>query len=149
MAGFDTTAFMNAEVSRRTDTVTLATLAVFFPEGENPIFTVQNLTAPEIAQVREAVAKNAAARRALLKAEKEGATEEILAAIRTLLAATGGKGVPDEYARYLKLVTLGCVDPAIDHETAKRLAKAAPVGFESLAVKILTLTGLGGDVKKK
>lgn len=146
---FNQEAFLNAEIKRRVDTVTIDTLADFFDEGERPEFTVQNLTAAETAQVREAVARNAAARRALLAAERQGAAAETVAAIKTLLAATGGPGVPDEYARYLQVVALGCVDPAIDHETAKRLAKAAPIGFQQLALKILELTGLGGDIKKK
>jgi len=140
---------MSAAVDRRTDTVVIDTLADFFDAGERPAFTVQNLTAAEIARVREAMRRNAAARQALLAAERQGAAEEAVAAIKTLLAATGGPGVPDEYARYLSVVVQGCVDPAVDHETAKRLAKAAPVGFEQLALKILELTGLGGDIKKK
>lgn len=149
MPDFDKHAFMHAEISRRTASLEIDTLSDFFPEGEKPVFIVQNLTAAEVATVREAVAKNAAARRALAAAEKNGAAEEVVAAIRTLLASTGGHSLADEYVRYLTVITLGCTDPAVDLEMAKRLAKAAPVGFQMLAEKILTLTGMGGDIKKK
>jgi len=148
MPGFDVKAFMRAEITRRTATVEIDTLSAFFPKNKKPVFTVQNLTAAEIAKVREAVTRNAAARQALAKADKDGAAEEVTAAIQTLLQSTGGN-LADEYVRYLTIITLGCKDPEIDLEAAKRLAKAAPVGFEALALKILTITGLGGSIKKK
>lgn len=146
---FDVSKFTEAKLSQRTAEVPLPELAEFFDSAENAKAVVRALSGEELAIVREAAARNHAARDALQAMQAGGdVSEAVKSAIAVLVGATGGKTVPDEHARFLEVVRLGLVSPVLDHQQVVKLAMFYPVQFQVLANRIFTLSGMGAESKK-
>jgi hypothetical protein len=67
-----------------------------------------------------------------------GSGEAVAEAVREFYGA-----VPDEYVRRVEVLTLGCVEPALDRIAAMRLLKHNPVTAHTVAEAILRATGEG------
>ena len=167
--GFDARAFEKTRFVPRTDDVWVDALFKFFPPceqcggtgktpdgtcrncrgiGARAVITVRNLHGEEVAKVREEVERNRAAARAAEEARKAGAGEEAVRAVRVLLGVSGDN-VPDEHARHISLVHMGCVAPKVSQGTSVKMAQHFPIEHAALAQRILQLTGLGSVEKKK
>lgn len=145
---FDTSKFENAKLEHRTESVDVPELKAFFSEEAEPKFSIRGLSGEELALVREAAAKNRAAREGLLAAQSSGSlTDEVRAAILTLVGGNSAT-VPDEHARFLELVRLGMVSPKLEHSQIVRLAQYYPITFLNLAHKITALSNMGASEKK-
>ncbi len=168
-AGFDARAFEKTRFVARTADVWVDALSKFFPPcekcggtgktpdgkcdncrglGARAVITVRNLHGDEVAKVREEVERNRAAVRAADEARKAGAGEEAVRAVRVLLGVSGAN-VPDDHARHIGLVHMGCVAPEISQGTSVKMAQHFPIEHAALAQRILELTGLGSVEKKK
>ena len=145
--GFDLKKFKNAEFQARTEEVRVDGLAEFFEEGEEPVFTVRGLTAEEVARTNEAASRNTSWSQ-IMEAMASSNAQERVGAIKQMLGITAD--VPEDIAKRHEQLTLGSVDPDLDHETVVRLAENCPIEFYTLTNKIMELTGLGANpVKKK
>ena len=145
--GFDLQGFRKAEFETRTDQVRVEALAEWFEEGDERVFTVRGLSGEELARVREATDKNRNVSD-VVEALGSSQSRERVEAIRELIGVT--ESVPNELVRRLEQLTLGSVDPELDHEDAKLLAARYPIEFWELTGRIMELTGEGQQpVKKK
>jgi hypothetical protein len=141
---FNVQKFQGQQYRHREATVQVPDLKQFFDDGE-PVFTVRNLTGQELAVVNEAVARNrsrAAIAAGLLSKEQTKQIE----AIREVLGI--GDSVPDDMAKRLEMMVLGCVEPQIDQPTAVKLAQHHPIEFYAVTNKITELTGQGSEPGK-
>lgn len=169
--GFDSKGFERARFVPRTVDVWVEALAEFFPQcpvcnghgkideageackncrgaGTRAVITVRSLSGEEVARVREEVERNKAAGMVAEEARRAGAGEEAVRAVRLLLGVTGDN-VPDEHARNIAMVHLGCMSPKVSHGQSLKMAQHFPVEHAALAQEITRLTGLGSALKKK
>lgn len=132
--------FQNAEFRPRTERVPIPSLAEFFDEGEAPEFVIRGLTATEL-------------QRAIEAGQRQGSIESIVKAIsskaeqvETIRKALGMvKDTPGEIAKRLEMLVIGCVEPALDHAAAVKIAEVCPIEFYDVTNKIVALTGQGGS----
>jgi len=140
---FDIDRFEAAKFVPRTRVILLEVLAAFFDPGEAPNWTVRGLTFSEL-------------HRALEAAKRQNSMEAIVAALATkaqqakaIREAIGlAADTPGEVAKRLEMLTLGSVAPAIDLQTAVKLAETFPIEFLTLTNAIAELTGQGADLVK-
>lgn len=145
---FDLKHFRTAKIDHRFSMVAVPGLASFFGDDEKPEWKVRNLTGAEVASVREEIERNTASRTAIQTVEQSGAAENVIHAFRTIAGVMPGT-VPDEHVRFLSIVRLGSVEPAINHQDAVRLAEIRPIEFMSIGREVLHLTGLGAVTTEK
>lgn len=140
---FNLDKFERADLAPRTERVPVQALADFFPEGEEAVFVVRGLTAPELYAAMEA-------------GKRQSAVESIVEAIATkreqvdaIRAAIGMvKGTPGEIAQRLEMLVVGCVEPKLDLPVAVKLAEKFAVEFMYLTNRITHLTGQGAELVK-
>ena len=143
-SGFLADKFQAAQYEARTARVSLPILADFFPEGEEPAFTVRGLTASELNKAIEAGMR----RKAIDAVAQAIATQkEEIAGVRAALGLS--KETPGEIAKRLEMLVLGAVEPVVSHATAAKLAEIAPVEFYELTNRITELTAQGGSRVKR
>ena len=145
---FDIEQFKATQFLDRTDKEPVPELADWFPEGAKPEFTVKTLTGPEIATVRLEAEKRRAAQKVLAEAEQKDISETLIAAARIVLGLIDEK-IPEEHARYIHAVRLGCIDLKGDLDAAVKIGKNHGIVLNRLAMRIFELTGMGIAVKKK
>lgn len=143
---FDKKKFMKAEFEQRTEKVPVKELKEFFNEDEDPVWIVRNLSGHELGKVNEAAQRNrtiGAILDGILSAEVKDKVDAIKAAIGMT------DNTPDDIARRIEMLTIGSVDPEIDHETAVRICAYHPTRLYELTNMITLLSGQGAQVKKK
>lgn len=138
--GFDLKAFMRETFTPREEEVRIPELAGFFPEGADPVFRVRSLTGEELARVQEAAQRNKDLA-TLAAGLVSNSDNERIAALREALGV--GDSVPDEMAKRMAMVEMGCVSPKLDTLAVVKLFKVLPVDMYNLATKISALTGAG------
>ncbi|MDY0164509.1 hypothetical protein [Desulfobotulus sp.] len=115
-------------------------LKVFFEDPAQAAFQVRGLTGEELARVRAAVERN---RDMQALVEKFfGGREERLSAMKDVLGLSPDS-LPDDLARRITMVALGCASPELDEQAAARLFEVQPVFAYQLSDAILNLTGEG------
>ncbi len=146
---FDAEKFMKTSFARRTEEVLLHD----FPEpGETETWTVQSLTAEELAEVDDAVVKNQALANLLesvvrASSDASAAIKERIRVIQEILGISGK--VPNLLIKRYSLFRLGSADPKVDQKFVIKFARVHPVEFQILSDKIYELTGMGQVAKKK
>mgnify|MGYP000754131510 CR=1 FL=1 len=151
--GFDLEGLKKAQLEARTTKVRADSLQEWFgtdEEGgkEPPIFKVRGLYGQEMAQVREAVDNHKNINdlvQAIATADK--GTQERIEAIRQ--AAGVQTGMATELVRRIETLKQGAVDPGIDEEGAKKIAKDYVIDFYKITDEIMRLTGQGAQQVKK
>lgn len=145
---FDIEQFKTTQFEDRTDKEPVPELSDWFSEGETPEFTVRALIGPEIAVIRQEAEKRRAAQKIIAEAEHKNYSDTIIAAARIVMGLIDEK-IPEEHARYIHIVRLGCLELNGDLDAAVKIGKEYGVVLNRLAMKILELTGSGRAVKKK
>lgn len=143
---FNIKKFSKTEFITRTEDIPVPDLKEFFDEGEKPVWTVRNLTGHELGKANEAAQRNRSIA-AILEGLISTNNKEKVEAIKTSLGLDDT--TPDDIAKRIELLTLGSVNPEIDHETAVRLCTFFPIEVFQLTNKISELTGQGAQIKKK
>jgi hypothetical protein len=146
MPGFDLKKFRNAKFEPRTEDVSVPDLKDFFEEGAEPLWRVRNLSGHELGQVNEAAERNKNLS-VVLEALVSSNAKEKAEAVKELVGLS--EETPNDVARRLEMLSLGSVEPAVDHETAVRLCTHFPIEFYALTNAIIKLTGQGSEIKKK
>lgn len=145
--GLDVQKLMAADFKLREAELPVPELAAFFPDGEQPVWVVRQLTATEMNRAQEA-GKNEDKIRAVVTAlSGEGDKAE---AIRDILGV-GDDETPAEISRRIEMLVLASVTPKITPETrdvAVLMAEKFATQFYSLTTKIMSLTGQGAEVGK-
>lgn len=145
---FDVEKFMATTYARRTETVVLSD----FPEaGESAEWLIGSLSAEELAEADEAVAKNQALDSLLETVAKAvGETSGIRERISVIQEVLGISGkVSNILIKRYTLFRLGSIEPVMDQKAVIKFARVHPVEFQILTDKIFTLTGMGQSAKKK
>ena len=142
---FDVNKFQNAKFTQRTEDVKLEALKDFFDKKDQPVFKVRNLTGEELGRVNQAVQKhkNTAA---VLDGLLSNIAKEQIEALKQTLGSTDK--TPDDIARRLEMLTLGCIEPKLDMQLCVKLCKYFPIEFYDLTNTITRLTGLGSELGK-
>lgn len=143
---FDKKKFAKTAFVSRTQAVPLPDLQEFFPEGEKPVWIVRNLTGPELGKVNEAADRNksiAAILDGIISADAKDKVDALKASLGL------DNSTPNDIVRRMEILTIGSVDPAIDHELAVKLCEYYPIEFFELTNTITQLTGQGAEIKKK
>ena len=140
---FDLERFERAKFEPRRKTVSVESLADFFPEGEAPEWQVRGLTANELHRAMEA-SRRQGSMEAIVKAMASNAEQ-----VATMRKALGlSSDTPGEIAKRLEMLVMGSVAPTIELPAAVKLAEAFPVEFLSLSNEITELTGKGAEMGK-
>lgn len=143
---FNKKKFMRSEHEPRTEPVPVPDLKEFFEEGAQAVWIVRNLSGHELGKVNEAEQRNKAIS-AILDGIISDDNKNKVDAIKASIGL--GDNTPSDIARRLEMLTMGSVDPAIDHEMAVKLCTYHPIEFYTLTNAITRLTGQGAQVKKK
>ena len=133
---FDLTRFIREELRQRTVEVKAPEMKAWFGE-DAPIFVVRGLTGEEFYRVREAVQKRADFQ-AIAAALLSGGGDAVADALEAFYGA-----VPDEYARRVEVLILGCVNPVLDRQAAVKLITNYPASAHAVSEAILRATGEG------
>lgn len=143
--GFDVNKFQNAQFIERVDYVEVKALKDFFGPKEKMLFKVRNLSGEELGRVNQAIQrhKNTAA---ILDGLLSNVDKEKIEAIKASLGSTDK--TPDDIARRIEMLSLGCVDPKLDMQACVKLCKFFPIEFYDLTNTITRLTGLGSELGK-
>ena len=140
MEGFDSKAFMNEQFEDRTMDVPVPGLAIWFGEGEKPVFTVKGLTFHQLNTADNKADNSEQMLKLVGKLQaKDGASigEEIQNAFGI------GEDTPPNMVKRINHLVMGCLNPVVDEEFAVKLASMYPVEFMDISNKIITLTGQG------
>lgn len=136
--GFDIQKFETADFKFREKRVPVPDLKPFF-NGDDPVWTVRNLTGAELALVRDSV-QRAKDLESIIDALAKGSGKDKVDAIREAMGITGDS---DDYIRRLTVLELGTVSPKIQRKHAVKLSEAHGVLFTSLTNEIYQLSGQG------
>ncbi len=134
---FDLTRFLRDDLRPRTVTVRVPEMKSWFGPDDDPAFVIRGLTGEEFYSVREAVQKRADFS-AIASRILSGAGDAIADALDEFYGA-----VPDEFARRVEVLILGCVEPKLDRRAAMRIFKHFPTTAHTIADAILRATGEG------
>lgn len=143
---FDAKAFQKERFEPRVIEVPVPDLALWFPEGEKPVWKVRGLTGTELGFVNEAEQrfKDLAG---LVKKLMSGSSAEKIEATCQNLGATSEKE-PAEVIRGLEMLRIGSVDPPCDLPLAIKLNRYFAGDFR-LLVKHIQQATLQGHVPGK
>lgn len=142
---FDAKAFEKARFEPRTRDVRVPSLAAFFSEGSEPVFTVRGLSGQELGQV-EAELASAKSYDDLIAALAERKGKEIAAQLKEQLGL--GEEVPKQTARAIFTLIMGIVEPKMDRAAVVKLCTFFPADFYDLYNKVKDLSGQGAIVEK-
>lgn len=146
--GFDVEAYTAEKFEDRTLEFPVPDLKSWFGPEDKLVFLLRGLTGAELAIVREHLERRRDAQKLLSEAEGKGLPAAKVDAARVLLGMVGGN-IPEEHARYIYVVSMGCVEPVITEAASVQLGKNHPIEFRAIAMAILGLTGQGRVAKKK
>jgi hypothetical protein len=137
---FDVKAFKKAKFEDRTEDVPVPELKRWFSEDEEPVITVRSLTGIEVAICRQAAEKYSTLKMVLEKIASSMASEKADGVSEILKL---GDNTPEEAARRIEYLRLGCVSPELDVESAPMFFENYPMTAWVLTNKIIELTGEG------
>lgn len=143
--GFDVKAFEKVKVEHRTEDVKVPELKDFFGEGEDPVWTVRNLTAAEIAKV-ELTGQNTEKMRAILEGITSDKPKEIADAIKGLAGVSDD--LEPEFRKHLTRLEIASVNPKINRQVAVKLAEVSSTAFYRIIASIKDLSGKGAVMGK-
>jgi len=129
--------YRNERRSPRTEKIKVPQLTDYF-EGD-PLFEVRGLTGSELGRCREAAARNRDVQ-AMAAALIGGNSDEKAEDLRQLAT---GPDLHDDICQRQEMLSLGCIDPKIEHSDAVLLSEDFPTEFYALTNAILKLTGAG------
>lgn len=149
--GLDVKRLAASSFTLRQAEIRVPEMAEFFPEGEDPVWVVRQLTGAELAHVREA-ADNLDKVRTIVQALSGGGEEG--APPKAVLDAFGlnPEETPADLSRRIETLMYGSVRPAIgaaQRSAAVVVAENYPMQFYSLTNRIMDLTGAGAEVGKR
>lgn len=137
---FDLKKFNKAKFQARVETVPVPALAGFFTGGEAAEFKVRGLTGEEMARVNDVQAKNKNIS-AVIEAIASQSPNEKIQGFKSGLGL--GDDMPTDLVRRIEMLSLGCVEPELDQQSASKVFKVAPVDAYNLTNKITLLSGQG------
>ncbi len=143
---FDKKKFMKTSFEPRTQKVPVPDLKEFFDDDAELFWVVRNLSGHELGKINEAEQRNKAIS-AILDGIISVDAKDKVDAIKASIGL--GDNTPSDIARRLEMLTIGSVDPVIDHEMAVKVCTYYPIEFYQLTNAITQLTGQGAQVKKK
>lgn len=141
---FDTREFIRTKFEPRTAAVRVPSLAPWFGENDEPLWTVRGQTASEIARVQDETSRQ---KNLDAIVQALSSNQDKIAELREAIGVDT-VDVPVEIARRLTQLVTCSVEPVIDRPLAVKLAETFPIEFYQITNKIVELTGLGMDVKK-
>jgi hypothetical protein len=138
---FNLPKFSSTKFQHRTERVPVPTLAEFFDPDEKAEFVIRGLEGEELARAAEApgVKQNLHALAAALTSA-QGA--EKARALREALGLSPDR-LPEDLARRITQLHLGCVEPQLDEQAAAKIFRVAPVAAYELTNRINLLSGQG------
>jgi len=142
---FDLKAFDKARFEPRTADVSVPELKEFFGEGDEPIWTVRNMTGPEMAK-SEMAGREADRLKAVIEGITSNNTKDIADAVKGLVG--GGDDMEPEFRKQLAKIVVASVDPKITKQQAVKLADVSPSAFYRIVAKINDLSGKGAELGK-
>ena len=142
---FDSNKFLSTSFHPRTETVRILQLKEFFPDQENPVWTVRGLEAQELAAVRLARFKRRNQLAALNTLSSFTAPTAARQAMLEKIISMSGE-VEAEVAGRLEMLCIASVEPKISMEVAVKLSQIYPTVFWSLTDMVTTLTDQGAVV---
>lgn len=140
---FDESKYKKAALVPRTEDVNVPELAPFF-KGKNTVWKVRGLTGLELHRV-----KDSAESRDIINAAINafcGTKSEQAEAFKTAFALDDK--TPEEYSKYIEIISIGSVEPAVSRETVVKMAAEFYATVKTLAEKILQLSALGHEPGK-
>ncbi len=137
---FDAERFNSTKATLRTGSRTIEALRDFFG-GDPPEFQLRQLTGEELAQCHEAAKINRDVTEIVAGLLSDESPERVAAVLAAI--GRGRSSVPDEHAKRIETLLLGCVSPKLDRPTVVRLAELFPVDFLILTNMIGGLSGQG------
>lgn len=140
---FNPDRFDQAEFRARTEQVTLAVLADFFDEGDEPVFTVRGLTSNELHKALNAEKTRKGIEKAIEAISSGGDQVDAMRAVIGL-----EKGTPGEVAKRLEILQQGTVEPELTMGQAVKFAENFPIEFIEVTNVISNLTGQGNELVK-
>lgn len=137
---FNKKGFVNERFEARTEDVPVPDLAIWFDEGETPLFTVRGLTFEELSRA-DSAADNTGEMLKLLASLQAKSGEQIAEGVKNAFGI--GEETPPNMIRRKQHLMMGAVNPEVDEEFAVKLSCTYPVEFKILTNKIVELTGRG------
>lgn len=123
---FDLQGFQTTNFEPRTKEIDVPQLKKWFAKKEKPIWIVRGLSGIELAQVREAVARN----RDLDKIAELLGSQVSKDKVEAIKKAFGfSDDAPADWVRRVAILKLGSVDPEMDQETSVKFGETYPVIF--------------------
>lgn len=142
---FDADRLKRCVFKPRTETIPIAPLAKLFGDGEKPEFIVRGLTGEEYAHCIQA-AKGYSQMEQIVAGILSGAAADKVEAIRKALGL--GDDLPEDYARRIEFLIIGCVEPSgLDRESVVKIAAIAPIEFMWLTNSVMKLSGEGAEIE--
>jgi hypothetical protein len=142
---FDADRLKRCGFNPRTETIPVTPLAKLFCDGEKAEFTVRGLTGEEYAHCIQA-AKGYSQIGEIMSGIISGAAADKVAALRKALGLTDD--LPEDYARRIEFLIIGCVDPTgLDREAVIKIAAIAPIEFMWMTNAIMKLSGEGAEIE--
>lgn len=137
---FDAERFNSTKATLRTAKRSIEALRDFFG-GDKPEFELRQLTGEELARCHEAAKIN----RDTSEIVAGLLSDETPDRVQAVLAAVGRSrgSLPDEHAKRIEMLLLGCQEPRLDRMTVVRIAELFPVDFLLLTNVISGLSGQG------
>lgn len=139
---FDFNKYKSEEFAPRTAEVDCPELKDYFQPGDKTVWVVRNVTAIELAKIREAVDRNGKALQELVASLvwADGKQGDVLKDV----GARINDQVPSDIVRRYEVLMFGSVCPEVKEKAdAIMLGKNHPGVFYEITNKILELTGIG------
>jgi len=146
--GLDVDRLAAGKFNLRRASVQVEALSGFFPDGEDPVWEVRQLTGVELARVRESP-ETSERIRAVVQALSGGETPPSQAVLDAF--GMSREETPADFSRRIETLVSGSVKPALDaakRHVAVTIAENFPMTFYALTNKIMDLTGMGAEVGK-
>lgn len=137
---FNTKQFLKQKFEARTEEVEVKALAPYFPEGEEPVFSVRGLDGHELAKAEEAKQRIDLSGKTL-ESFLSGTPAEKIEALKKQYGLSDD--IPMETAKRIEMLVIGAVNPKVDLELAAKLVETFPIEFYQITNAITRLTGMG------
>ena len=139
--------FKKTKFTARTQAVPVPDMKGFFPEGDDPVWTVRGLTGYELGRAKERAESNRNVA-AILEGVASRSPSDVREAVKKI--AGDHTDTPQDVAQRMYMLAVGSVDPVLideagneDLDAVIQLVTAFPVEFYMITNKINHLTGQG------
>lgn len=137
--GFDIEKFRQAQFESRTKEIQAEALKVFFGKDEKPVFKIRNLTAEELAKVRDSVQRKKDIDSVVNLLASQGAKSKA----DGIKKALGWDDHPDDFVRRLTIMEIGTVDPRLERDVCVKISEVNSMLFQKITDEIMLLSGEG------